>query len=393
MKAVANGACDYWIKPLQENQLKNIWTHAARKVLTENNFGRLEDDDSRKRDKDNSEFGSSTDNDVTGGVASSSREPDEVDESDNSHQPPAKRPRVIWTPNLHRDFVKAVKQIGDDKAVPKKILEVMNIPGLTRENIASHLQKYRHYIKSSSNEATQQNEMAFIQGTTESSSRVESLGAPSHVAYNTLATLNSAPSQASFNTLPTLNPAPTPSIQLLNHSHPEQGHPSNISIANNFPQPIIDPSIYGGVWPQMGIQRSNVLMDTLQQQQRQQSMMHLQISPQPSSLMISGNPSFVTQNISYGLLSTQPINSLGVSQIQGGNNSGFTSGAVRSFPAPGSDALVPYGSTSADLIYQENTSIPPRSLEDTSFASGSRNPNFSKDIIVDDNTTKEEEPN
>nr|KYP61512.1 Two-component response regulator ARR2 [Cajanus cajan] len=140
MKAVANGACDYWIKPLQENQLKNIWTHAARKVLTENNFGRLEDDDSRKRDKDNSEFGSSTDNDVTGGVASSSREPDEVDESDNSHQPPAKRPRVIWTPNLHRDFVKAVKQIGDDKAVPKKILEVMNIPGLTRENIASHLQ-------------------------------------------------------------------------------------------------------------------------------------------------------------------------------------------------------------------------------------------------------------
>lgn len=26
------------------------------------------------------------------------------------------------------------------EAVPKKILELMNVPGLTRENVASHLQ-------------------------------------------------------------------------------------------------------------------------------------------------------------------------------------------------------------------------------------------------------------
>ncbi|GFH27364.1 response regulatory domain-containing protein [Haematococcus lacustris] len=29
------------------------------------------------------------------------------------------------------------------KAVPKKILEIMSAEGLTRENVASHLQKYR----------------------------------------------------------------------------------------------------------------------------------------------------------------------------------------------------------------------------------------------------------
>lgn len=29
------------------------------------------------------------------------------------------------------------------EAVPKKILELMNVEGLTRENVASHLQKYR----------------------------------------------------------------------------------------------------------------------------------------------------------------------------------------------------------------------------------------------------------
>lgn len=33
------------------------------------------------------------------------------------------------------------------EAVPKKILDIMNVDGLTRENVASHLQKYRLYLK------------------------------------------------------------------------------------------------------------------------------------------------------------------------------------------------------------------------------------------------------
>jgi hypothetical protein len=33
------------------------------------------------------------------------------------------------------------------EAVPKRILDVMNVQGLTRENVASHLQKYRLYLK------------------------------------------------------------------------------------------------------------------------------------------------------------------------------------------------------------------------------------------------------
>lgn len=58
-----------------------------------------------------------------------------------------KRPRLVWTPQLHKCFVDAVNQIGLDKAVPKQIMQVMNVDGLTRENVASHLQKYRLQLK------------------------------------------------------------------------------------------------------------------------------------------------------------------------------------------------------------------------------------------------------
>ncbi|KAK6134923.1 hypothetical protein DH2020_031343 [Rehmannia glutinosa] len=55
--------------------------------------------------------------------------------------------KVDWTPELHRQFVQAVEQLGVDKAVPSKILELMGIDCLTRHNIASHLQKYRSHRK------------------------------------------------------------------------------------------------------------------------------------------------------------------------------------------------------------------------------------------------------
>lgn len=55
--------------------------------------------------------------------------------------------KVDWTPELHRKFVKAVEKLGVKKAVPSRILELMAADGLTRHNIASHLQKYRAHRK------------------------------------------------------------------------------------------------------------------------------------------------------------------------------------------------------------------------------------------------------
>ncbi|KVI12094.1 Homeodomain-like protein [Cynara cardunculus var. scolymus] len=58
-----------------------------------------------------------------------------------------KRPRLVWTPQLHKRFVDAVAHLGIKNAVPKTIMQLMSVDGLTRENVASHLQKYRLYLK------------------------------------------------------------------------------------------------------------------------------------------------------------------------------------------------------------------------------------------------------
>ncbi|KAK3004009.1 hypothetical protein RJ639_017896 [Escallonia herrerae] len=56
-------------------------------------------------------------------------------------RPSVKRPRLVWTPQLHKRFVDVVAHLGIKNALPKTIMQLMNVEGLTRENVASHLQK------------------------------------------------------------------------------------------------------------------------------------------------------------------------------------------------------------------------------------------------------------
>lgn len=66
---------------------------------------------------------------------------------DDSSAKTLKRPRLVWTPQLHKRFIEVVAHLGIKGAVPKSIMQLMNVEGLTRENVASHLQKYRLYTK------------------------------------------------------------------------------------------------------------------------------------------------------------------------------------------------------------------------------------------------------
>ncbi|KAI3988463.1 hypothetical protein MKX01_026277 [Papaver californicum] len=67
--------------------------------------------------------------------------------ADNQSAGTFKRPRLVWTPPLHKRFVEVVTHLGVKNAVPKTIMQLMHVEGLTRENVASHLQKYRLYLK------------------------------------------------------------------------------------------------------------------------------------------------------------------------------------------------------------------------------------------------------
>ncbi|KAL1825517.1 hypothetical protein ACET3Z_012295 [Daucus carota] len=54
----------------------------------------------------------------------------------------------LWTSQLHSRFVEVMLILGPRDSVPKNILEKMNVHWLTREQVASHLQKFRKYLAS-----------------------------------------------------------------------------------------------------------------------------------------------------------------------------------------------------------------------------------------------------
>eukprot|EP00850_Spirogloea_muscicola_P023671 SM000376S13703 [mRNA] locus=s376:31968:34778:- [translate_table: standard] len=62
--------------------------------------------------------------------------------------PRERKVRRCWSPELHRRFVEALKQLGGPRmATPKHIRELMKVDGLTNDEVKSHLQKYRLHTR------------------------------------------------------------------------------------------------------------------------------------------------------------------------------------------------------------------------------------------------------
>ncbi|XBI13505.1 hypothetical protein VPH35_140232 [Triticum aestivum] len=116
-----HGACDYLVKPVHTNELKNIWQRVECRRNSEAISHISGDDDYNQR--------------AQLGTASTQASATQ------------KKPRVGWTIELHTKFMEAINQIGLYRATPKKVLELMNVDYLTRQNVSSHLQKYKLYLK------------------------------------------------------------------------------------------------------------------------------------------------------------------------------------------------------------------------------------------------------
>ncbi|KAG9455955.1 hypothetical protein H6P81_000463 [Aristolochia fimbriata] len=138
MMGIKHGARDYLVKPFRMQELQNIWQHVIRKKLSDS-----------KEPNDSGNKLQSTTSKLTRRNRDQCKENEEdtysySDEDCSAH----KKQRVSWKSELHAKFCDAIELLGGvDKAVPKKILDVMGVPDLTRENIASHLQKYRTALK------------------------------------------------------------------------------------------------------------------------------------------------------------------------------------------------------------------------------------------------------
>lgn len=192
MKGITHGACDYLLKPVRIEELRNIWQHVVRRKFGNRERNNLdfskECNKPQSADTDHGPYQPTCGSSDQNGRSSRKRkelhgedddEGDDNDYQENDEPSAAKKPRVVWSVELHRKFVAAVNQLGidskkapphptflpfckcpcrfaansfmfvsffffyltvDAEAVPKRILELMNVEKLTRENVASHLQ-------------------------------------------------------------------------------------------------------------------------------------------------------------------------------------------------------------------------------------------------------------
>lgn len=115
MKGVTHGACDYLIKPVRMEALKNIWQHVVRKRKNEwkdlESSGSEEGERHKKQGED-ADYSSSVNEGSWQNLKRRKDEEDEVEDRDDSST--LKKPRVVWSVELHQQFVAAVNQLGID---------------------------------------------------------------------------------------------------------------------------------------------------------------------------------------------------------------------------------------------------------------------------------------
>ncbi|KAK3123127.1 hypothetical protein QOZ80_8AG0624400 [Eleusine coracana subsp. coracana] len=141
LKGITHGASGYLVKPIRLEQVKSLWTHVVKKGI---NGG-------------NGDAGQKLQPGVADGEIKCAKKTRKYSKKNkdghgaevgNANTSTPKRQRIQWSGELHSRFVEVVNRLGGlDRAVPKKILKMMNVRGLGRENVASHLQKYRIYLK------------------------------------------------------------------------------------------------------------------------------------------------------------------------------------------------------------------------------------------------------
>ncbi|KAK1361059.1 hypothetical protein POM88_045533 [Heracleum sosnowskyi] len=124
-KGLGSGAPAYLLKPVTTNSVKHLWQYS---VLWKNK----ERNAYRRFNRAN----------VPRNICSSSSS---IDTQEVSREKKTKE--IVWNANLHSRFVEAILILGHLDAIPRNILKVMNVSSVSREQVASHLQKFRKFLE------------------------------------------------------------------------------------------------------------------------------------------------------------------------------------------------------------------------------------------------------
>lgn len=186
IKGLTHGAVDYMLKPLQLDELKYIWQHAVRSrhlaaaaaaakssasvklsgseeregseapagtsqpPATRDSERPQRKAESRKRKESAEDIQRDEDNEASQLCPVPARRikfrtlppaivrtlthsqsfwprPSTLQAEEDASAAGAKKPRVVWSSELHQQFVDAVDSLGVDKAVPKRILDLMSV--------------------------------------------------------------------------------------------------------------------------------------------------------------------------------------------------------------------------------------------------------------------------
>lgn len=117
MKGVTHGACDYLVKPVRLEELRNIWQHVIRRKKSDPKKQSKSHDQVQAHQGSGDVQGSSMKGNIDQNGRVSRKRKDEDDDSEddgNDSEDPGtqKKPRVVWSIELHRKFVAAVNQLG-----------------------------------------------------------------------------------------------------------------------------------------------------------------------------------------------------------------------------------------------------------------------------------------
>lgn len=132
MKGVTHGACDYLIKPVPLEALRNIWQHVVRKGKYKwkdvEPSASLEDGNQQQSPPEDTANSSSANEGHNSGNTKRSKDEEYEDaDQEKDHYCSRKKQRVTWTPELHQHFVRAICDIGIDSMNSSKLFEQVTV--------------------------------------------------------------------------------------------------------------------------------------------------------------------------------------------------------------------------------------------------------------------------